>query len=96
LKVGGDADEVVETDLDAWMKKSLGEIAKITSTNDIAAIVQRKVRTIMQEKDSSMRINQLVSDYLTLSREKGCTLVKDQPNFATKHLLSVVRLAQLK
>jgi hypothetical protein len=57
LKVGGDADEVVETDLDAWMKKSLGEIAKITSTNDIAAIVQRKVRTIMQEKDSSMRIN---------------------------------------
>jgi hypothetical protein len=57
LKVGGDADEVVDTDLDAWMKKSLGEIAKITTTNDIAAIVQRKVRTIMQEKDSSMRIN---------------------------------------
>jgi hypothetical protein len=65
------ADEVVDTDLDAWMKKSLGEVAKITTTDDIAAIVQRKVRTNMQEKDSTMRINKLVSEYLTLSREQG-------------------------
>jgi hypothetical protein len=50
----------------------------------------------MQEKDSSTRVNQLVSAYLTLSREQGWTLVKDQPKLAIKHLLSVVKPAQLK
>jgi hypothetical protein len=87
---------VVDADLEAWMKKSLGEIAKLTTTDDIADMVQRMVRTNMQEKDSTMRINQLVSDYLTLRREQGCTLVKDQPKLAIKHLLSVVKPAQLK
>jgi hypothetical protein len=91
-----DADEVVDADLDEWMKKSLDEVAKLTTTDDIAAMVQRKVRTHMQEKDSTMRINQLVSDYLTLSREQGLTLVEDQPKLAIKHLLSVVKPAQLK
>jgi hypothetical protein len=43
-----------------------------------------------------MRINKLVSDYLTPSREQGWTLVKDQPKLASKHLLSVVKPAQLK
>jgi hypothetical protein len=43
-----------------------------------------------------MRINQLVSDYLNLSRQQGWTLVKDQPKLAIKHLLSVVKPAQLK
>jgi hypothetical protein len=87
---------VVDTDLDAWMKKSLGEVANLTSTDDIAAMVQRKFRTNMQEKESTMRINQLVSDQLTLSREHGWTLVKDQTKFAIKHLLSVVKPGQLK
>jgi hypothetical protein len=50
----------------------------------------------MQEKDSTMRINQLVSDYLTLSREQGWTFMKDQQKLAIKHLLSFVRPAQLK
>jgi hypothetical protein len=72
------------------------EVAKLTTTDNIAAMVQRKVRTNMREKDSTMRINQLVSDYLTLSREQGWTLVKDQPKLAIKHLLSVVKPAQLK
>jgi hypothetical protein len=44
-------------DIEAWMKKSLGEVCKLTTTDDIAAMVQRKVRTNMQEKDSSMHIN---------------------------------------
>jgi ribosome assembly protein YihI (activator of Der GTPase) len=57
-----DADEVVDADLDAWMNKSLGEVSKLTTNGDIAPMVQRKVRTNMQEKDSTMRINQLVSD----------------------------------
>jgi hypothetical protein len=91
-----DADEVVDTDLDAWIKKSLGEVSKLTTTDDIADMVQRKVRTNMQEKNITMRINRLVSDYLTLSREQGWTLVKDQPKLAIKHLLSVVKPAQLK
>jgi hypothetical protein len=43
-----DANEVVDADLDAWMKKSLGEVAKLTTTDDKAAMVQRKVRTNMQ------------------------------------------------
>jgi hypothetical protein len=47
-------------------------------------MVLRKIRTNMQEKDSSMRVNQLVSDYLTLSREKGWTIVKDQPTLTIK------------
>jgi hypothetical protein len=91
-----EADEVVDTDIEAWMRKSLGEVAKLTTPDDIAAMVQRKVRTNMQEKDSSMRIKQLVSDYLTLRREQGWTLVKDQPKLAIKHLLSVVKPWQLK
>lgn len=91
-----DVDDVVDSDLEAWMKKSLGEVAKLSTPDDIAAMVQRKVRTNMQEKDSTMRINQLVSDYLTLSREQGWTLVKDQPKLAIKHLLSVVKPTQLK
>jgi hypothetical protein len=77
-------------------EESLGEVANLTTTDDIAAMVQRKVRTNMQEKNSTMRINQLVSDYLTLSREQGWMLVKDQPKLAIKHLLSVVKPAQLK
>jgi hypothetical protein len=91
-----EADEVVNADIEAWMKQSLGEVAKLTTPDDIAAMVQRKIRTNMQEKDSSMHINQLVSDYLNLSREQGWTLVKDQPMLAIKHLLSVVKPAQLK
>jgi hypothetical protein len=91
-----DADEVVDTDLDVWMKKSLGEVAKLTTTADIAALVQRNVCTNVQEKDITMRINQLVSDYLNLSREKGSTLMKDQPTLAIKYLLSVLKPAQLK
>jgi hypothetical protein len=91
-----DANEVVDADLDAWMKKSIGEVAKLSTTDDIAAMVQRKVRTNMQEKDSTMRINQLVSDYLTPSREQGWTLLKDHPKLAIKHLLSAVKPAQLK
>jgi hypothetical protein len=78
------------------MKKSLGEVAKLTTTDDIAAMVLRKIRTNMHEKDSGMTVNQLVSDYLTLSREQGWTLLKDQPKLAIKHLLSVVKPAQLK
>jgi hypothetical protein len=78
------------------MKKSLGEVAKLTTTDDIASMVLRKIRTNMQEKDSSMRVNQLVSDYLTLSREQGWTIVEDQPKLAIKHLLSVVKPAHLK
>jgi hypothetical protein len=57
------------------MKKSLGEVAKLITTDGIAAMVQRKDRTNMQEKDSTMRINKLVSDYLNRSREQGWTLV---------------------
>jgi hypothetical protein len=91
-----EADEVIDADIEAWMKESLGEVSKLTTTDEIAAMVQRKVRTNMQEKDSSMRINQLVSDYLTLSREQGWKLVKDQPKLAIKHLLSVVKPPQLK
>jgi hypothetical protein len=48
----------------------------------------------MQEKDSTMRINQLVSDYLTLSPEQGWTLVKDQPKLAIKHLLPALTNAR--
>jgi hypothetical protein len=50
------------------MKKSLEELAKLTTIDDIAAMVQRMVRRNMHEKDSTMRVNQLMSDYLTLSR----------------------------
>jgi hypothetical protein len=66
---------VVDADLDASMKKSLGEVAKLITTDGIAAMVKRKDRTNMQEKDSTMRINKLVSDYLNRSREQGWTLV---------------------
>jgi hypothetical protein len=90
-----DVDKVTDNNLEAWMKKSLGEVAKLTTTDDVASIVLRKIRTNMQEKDNSMRVNQLVSDYLTLNREQGWTLVKDQP-LSIKHLLSVVKPAQLK
>jgi hypothetical protein len=43
-----------------------------------------------------MRVNQPISNYLTLSREQGWTLVKDQPKLAIKHLLPVVKPAHLK
>jgi hypothetical protein len=79
-----DVDKVSDDNLEARMKKSLGEVAKLTTTDDIASTVLRKIRTNMQEKYSSMRVNQLVSDYLTLSREKGWTIVKDQPTLTIK------------
>jgi hypothetical protein len=91
-----DVDKVTDDNLEAWIKKSLGEVSKHTTTDDIAFMVLRKIRTNMQENDSSVRVNQLVSDYLTLSREQGWMLVKDQPKLAIKHLLSVVKPAQLK
>jgi hypothetical protein len=60
-----DVDKITDKNLEAWTKKSLGEVAKLTTTEYIAAMVLRKIRTNMQENDSSMRVNQLVSDYLT-------------------------------
>jgi hypothetical protein len=74
-----DVDKVTDDNLEAWMKKSLVEAAKLTTIDYIASMVLRRIRTNMQEKDSSMRVSQLVSDYLTLIREQGWTLVKDQP-----------------
>jgi hypothetical protein len=54
-----DVDKVTDANLEAWMKKSLGEVAKLTTTDDIASMVL-------------------------------------QPKLAIKHLLSVVKPAQLK
>jgi hypothetical protein len=72
--------EILEAiiDLEAWMKKSLSEVARLTTADGISSMVLRKIRTNMKEKGSIMRINQLVSDYPTLSRKQGCTLVKYQ------------------
>jgi hypothetical protein len=35
-----EADEVVDADIEAWMKTSLGEVAKLITPDDIAAMVQ--------------------------------------------------------
>jgi hypothetical protein len=43
-----------------------------------------------------MRIDQLMSDYLTLSREQSWKLVKKLPKLALKHLISVLKPVQLK
>jgi hypothetical protein len=91
-----DADNFTDANLDTWIKESLGEAATTATTEDIAAIVLRKVRINLQEKDSGMRIDQLVSDYLTLSREQGWTLIKKQPKLAIKNLISVLKPAHLK
>jgi hypothetical protein len=91
-----DADNVTDTHLNTWIKESLGDVATTATTEDIAAMVLRKVRINMQEKDSGMRIDQLVSDYLTLSREQGWTLIKRQPKLAIKHVISVLKPAHLK
>jgi hypothetical protein len=64
-----DADNVTDANLDTWIEESLVEAATTATTEDIAAVVLCKVRINLQEKDSGMRIDQLVSDYLTLSRE---------------------------
>jgi hypothetical protein len=45
-----DVDNVTDDNLEAWMKKSLGEEAKLTTTDDIASMVIRKIRTNMHEK----------------------------------------------
>jgi hypothetical protein len=37
-----EADEVINADIEAWMKKSLGEVSKLTTTDNIAVMVQRK------------------------------------------------------
>jgi hypothetical protein len=91
-----DAGNVTDTHLNTWIKESLGEGATTATTEDIAAMVQRKVRINMQEKDSGMRIDQLVSDYLTLSREQGWTLIKKQPKLAIMHVVSVLKPIHLK
>jgi hypothetical protein len=91
-----DADDVTDTHLDTWIKESLGEAATTATTEDISAMVLRKVRINLQEKDSGMRIDQLVSDYLTLSREQGWTLIKKQPKLAIKHLISVLKPAHVR
>jgi hypothetical protein len=91
-----DADDVIETHVDTWIKQSLGEAATTATTEDIAAMVLCKVRINIQEKESGMRIGQLPSDYLTLSREQGWTLIKKQPKLAIKHLISVLKPAHLK
>jgi hypothetical protein len=91
-----DAENVTDTHLDTWIKESLGDTATTDTTEDIAAMVLRKVRINLQQKDCGMRIYQLVSDYLTLSREQGWTLIKKQPKLAIKHLISVLKPPHLK
>jgi hypothetical protein len=66
-----DVEKVTDDNLEAWMKKSIGEVTRLITTDDIASMVLRKIRTNMQEKGSSMRINQLVSDYFKLIRGQG-------------------------
>jgi hypothetical protein len=90
------ADDVTDTHLETWIKESLGVAATTATTEDIAAMVLRKARIKMREKDSGMRIDQVVSDYLMLSREQGWMLTKKQPNLAIKHLISVRKPALLK
>jgi hypothetical protein len=65
-----DVDNVTGTNLDTWIKESLWEAATTATTEDIAAMVLRKVRVNLQENESRTRIDQLVSDNLTLSREQ--------------------------
>jgi hypothetical protein len=91
-----DVDDVTDTHLGTWIKKPLGEAAAAAATEDIAEMVLRKVRINMQEKNSGMRIYQLVSDYLTLSREQGCTFIKKKLKLAIKYLISVLKPAHLK
>jgi hypothetical protein len=88
-----DVDKVTDSNLEAWMKKSLGEVAKLTTTDDTASMVLRKITTNMQEQEGSRRVNQIVSDYLTLSREQGWTIVKEQTKLAIEHVLPVVKPA---
>jgi hypothetical protein len=63
-----DVYKVTDANLEPWMKKSLGEVTNLTTTDNIASMVQRKLRTNMQEKGSSMRVNQPVSDFLAPAR----------------------------
>jgi hypothetical protein len=91
-----DTDNVTDTHVKTWIKESLGDVATTATTEAIANMVLRKFRISMQEKDSGMRIEQLVSDYLTLSREQGWTLIKKQPKLAIKHVVSVLKPAHLK
>jgi hypothetical protein len=87
IEGGDDADDVTDTHIDTWIKESLGEAATTATSEYIAAMVLRNVRINMQEKDSGMRIDQLVSDYLTISREQGWTLIKTRLKLAIKHLI---------
>jgi hypothetical protein len=91
-----DAGDVTDTYLDTWINASLGEAATTATTEDIASMVLRKVRINLQENDCGMTIDQLVSDYLTLSREQGWTLIKKQPKLTIKHLIPVLKPAHLK
>jgi hypothetical protein len=45
-----DVDNVTDDNLEAWMKKSLGEVAKLATTDDVAAIVPRKLRMNMSNR----------------------------------------------
>jgi hypothetical protein len=76
-----DADDVTDTRLDTWTKESLGEAATTATTEDVAAIVLRKVRINMQEKDSGMRIYQLMSDYLHITENKAGRLSRSDPSW---------------
>jgi hypothetical protein len=44
-------DNVTDANLEAWMKKSLGGVARLTTTDDISSMVLLKIRTNMQGKD---------------------------------------------
>jgi hypothetical protein len=50
----------------------------------------------MQENESGMRIDQLVSDYLILGREQCWALIKQRTKLAIKHLISVLKPSHLK
>jgi hypothetical protein len=39
-----DVDKVTDANLEAWMKKSLGKIAKLTTADDISSMLLRKIR----------------------------------------------------
>ena len=92
-----DVKELTDGQLRDYLDKEASDSATVVTENDLAQMVQRYVRMDMSVKSAHSRMKLLFMGYKSLLRQNGMGWVVDKnPKAAVRHIISVVKPAQLK
>ena len=82
------------------LRKYLGRKSYSSAANTLStfnSMVQKKLKTDMNDPSSSSRIERLIIDYHTIGRESGCSIVlQARQNVAVSHVLCAIKPQSLQ